>query len=82
MARARKPQALVHEPKKLPRQQRAQATFDALVDATARVLVRRGYAGTTTNHIAEAAGVDLVIDAVRQVVNAVRDPSAWKAGAE
>lgn len=57
MARARKAQALVHEPKKLPRQQRAQATFDALVDATARVLVRRGYAGTTTNHIAEAAGV-------------------------
>lgn len=57
MAAARKPQPLVYEPKKRPRQARAQATFDALVDAAARVLVRRGYAGTTTNHIAEAAGV-------------------------
>lgn len=50
-------QTLDLPPKKRPRQARSQFTFDAIVEAATRVLVARGYAGTTTNHIAEAAGV-------------------------
>jgi AcrR family transcriptional regulator len=46
-------------PKKLPVQARSRETFDALVDACAWLLPRRGYAGTTTNHIAERAGVNI-----------------------
>jgi AcrR family transcriptional regulator len=46
-------------PKKLPAQARSQATFDALVDACTGLLPRRGYAGTTTNHIAQRAGVNI-----------------------
>jgi AcrR family transcriptional regulator len=46
-------------PKKRPRQARAQATFDALVEACTGLLARRGYAGTTTNHIARRAGVNI-----------------------
>ena len=32
---------------------------DSILEAAARVLVRRGYAGTTTNHVAEAAGISV-----------------------
>lgn len=46
-------------PKKRPAQARSQATFDALVDACTWLLPRRGYAGTTTNHIAQRAGVGI-----------------------
>lgn len=46
-------------PRKLPRQARSQATVDALLDATAQVLVERGYARTTTNAVAERAGVSV-----------------------
>ena len=46
-------------PRKQPRQERAQATVAALVEATARVLVSRGWSGTTTNHIAKQAGVSV-----------------------
>ena len=53
------PQARDLQPRKLPRQARAQASFDALVEACARLLPRLGYAGTTTNHIAERAGVSI-----------------------
>lgn len=35
------------------------ATRAALVTAAAQVLARRGYAGTTTNHVAERAGVSI-----------------------
>ena len=42
-----------------PRQQRSQRTVEAILDATARVLIARGYAGTTTNHIAARAGVSV-----------------------
>jgi AcrR family transcriptional regulator len=52
-------QARDFEPKKLPSQRRARDTFDALVDACTRLLPERGYAGTTTNHIAERAGVGI-----------------------
>lgn len=33
--------------------------MEAIIGGTARVLASRGYAGTTTNHIAEAAGVSI-----------------------
>ena len=46
-------------PKKLPRQARSRVTFDAIVEACARLLVERGYGAVTTNHIAEAAGVSI-----------------------
>jgi AcrR family transcriptional regulator len=46
-------------PRRRPSQARAQDTVDILLEATARILVRRGWAGTTTNHIAVAAGVSI-----------------------
>ncbi|MBL8947456.1 MAG: TetR/AcrR family transcriptional regulator [Myxococcales bacterium] len=46
-------------PRRRPSQARARGTVEVLLTATARVLVRRGWAGTTTNHIAEAAGVSV-----------------------
>jgi AcrR family transcriptional regulator len=46
-------------PRKLPAQRRSQATFDAIVDAGTVLLPLLGYAGTTTNHIAERAGVNI-----------------------
>ena len=42
-----------------PRQERALRTVEAILGATTRVLIERGYAGTTTNHIAERAGVSV-----------------------
>lgn len=47
------------EPRKLPRQERARVTFEALVEACAQLLARDGYAGLTTNAIAERAGVSV-----------------------
>ena len=46
-------------PKKIPVQQRSRDTFEALVEACTRLLPEQGYAGTTTNHIAERAGVGI-----------------------
>lgn len=46
-------------PRKKPTQERSRATVDALVQATADILVRDGYAGLTTNRIAERAGVNI-----------------------
>lgn len=37
----------------------ARKTVDAIIEGTARTLVKRGYAGTTTNHIAREAGVSI-----------------------
>jgi len=45
--------------RKEPRQARSQATVDALLTATARVLVRDGYDRASTNRVAEAAGVSV-----------------------
>jgi AcrR family transcriptional regulator len=45
--------------KKLPSQQRSRESFDAIVDAATWLLPRLGYAGTTTNHVAERAGVNI-----------------------
>jgi AcrR family transcriptional regulator len=46
-------------PRKAPNQERSRATVDALLQATADILVREGYAKLTTNRIAERAGVNI-----------------------
>jgi AcrR family transcriptional regulator len=46
-------------PRRRPRQARAQATVDAIVRATARVLVEEGYDRASTNRIAQTAGVSI-----------------------
>lgn len=46
-------------PRNRPRQQRSQFTFEAILDAAARLFERDGYAGTTTNKVAELAGVSV-----------------------
>lgn len=47
------------EPRKRPTQRRSQETVDAILAATARVLVEDGYDGTSTNRIAKLAGVSV-----------------------
>ncbi len=46
-------------PRKAPTQKRSRATVDAIVDATARVLVRDGYDALSTNRVAQEAGVSV-----------------------
>ena len=46
-------------PRKLPRQRRSTATVDAIVEATARLLIEHGYEGASTRRIAERAGVSV-----------------------
>lgn len=53
---ARKPQT---RPRKSASQQRSQITVDALIEATARILVREGYDKASTNRIAAVAGVSI-----------------------
>jgi AcrR family transcriptional regulator len=64
--------------RRTPSGEGSKATVDAIVEATARTLVKRGYGSTTTNHIAREAGVgigsfyeyfDDKNSAVREVVN-------------
>ncbi len=45
--------------RKQPKQQRSRALVDTLLEATARVLTEKGLADTTTNEIAEVAGVSV-----------------------
>lgn len=45
--------------RKSPQQARAQATIDAILDAAAHILGARGWAGLTTNAVAETAGVSI-----------------------
>jgi len=47
------------QPRKQASQARSTATVGAIMRATARILVKRGYQATTTNHIADAAGVSV-----------------------
>lgn len=47
------------EPRRLPRQARSRATFDAIIEATARVLVAEGYDRLNTNRVAQVAGVSV-----------------------
>ena len=46
-------------PRKSPRQERSRATVAAILAATARLLVKHGFDRTTTNMVAEAAGVSI-----------------------
>jgi len=46
-------------PRKQPVQQRSRQTVAAILEATAQVLVRHGYDRTTTNLVAEKAGVSI-----------------------
>jgi AcrR family transcriptional regulator len=46
-------------PRKGPKQARAKATVDAVLEATAQVLLKEGYDGATTNRIAAIAGVSI-----------------------
>ena len=46
-------------PRKSPRQSRSQATVNAILDATARILLERGLDGVTTNAVAALAGVSV-----------------------
>jgi AcrR family transcriptional regulator len=46
-------------PRKRPAQGRSKATVDAIVQATARVLLKDGYEACTTNRVAETAGVSI-----------------------
>jgi AcrR family transcriptional regulator len=46
-------------PRKQASQARSRATVDALVEATARILVREGFDAASTNRIAELAGVSV-----------------------
>jgi AcrR family transcriptional regulator len=45
--------------RKRPRQVRSRTTVDAILRAAAQVFAGRGYAATTTNHIAARAGVSI-----------------------
>ena len=47
------------EPRKLPRQARSRATFNAIVDACGQVLSSGSYDALTTNSISERAGVSI-----------------------
>lgn len=46
-------------PRKKPVQKRSQVTVEAIIEAAAMSFVREGYAGATTNRIAEVAGVSV-----------------------
>jgi AcrR family transcriptional regulator len=53
------PSKIRAEARRTPRQARSRATVDAVLDATAQVLVEVGYARCSTNRVAEAAGVSI-----------------------
>jgi AcrR family transcriptional regulator len=53
---ARKPAT---KPRKHASQERSRATVDALIEATARILVKEGFDKASTNRIAEVAGVSV-----------------------
>ena len=53
------PMPALPQPRRIPRQSRSRALVDAILEATARVLTERGYAGTNTNLVAERAGVSV-----------------------
>lgn len=47
------------DPRKRPRQARSLATFEAILEAAARILESLGFAGFNTNAVAERAGVSI-----------------------
>jgi AcrR family transcriptional regulator len=46
-------------PRRIPRQSRSRDTVDAILQAAAHLLATRGWEASTTNHIAERAGVSI-----------------------
>lgn len=53
------PQKPLAKPRKLPKQERSQATVEAILTATTRILSEEGYDHFTTNRVAELAGVSI-----------------------
>lgn len=53
------PQKLQTNPRKSASQERSRSTVDALLEATARILLKEGYDRASTNRIAEVAGVSI-----------------------
>src|SRR5262245_36908702 len=53
------PRKPLTKPRKHASQQRSRATVDALIEATARILVKDGFDSASTNRIAEQAGVSV-----------------------
>ena len=54
-----KAQQTKYQLRRTPRQARARATVDAVLEAAAQVLVEVGYSKANTNHIAAVAGVSI-----------------------
>ena len=46
-------------PRIAPRQQRSRETYDRILDVAAKIFSEQGYAGTTTNKVAEVAGISI-----------------------
>jgi AcrR family transcriptional regulator len=53
------PRRPVTKPRKIAAQHRSRVTVDALIESTARILVREGFDKASTNRIAEVAGVSV-----------------------
>ncbi|BAN26257.1 TetR/AcrR family transcriptional regulator [Caballeronia insecticola] len=53
------PRKTLTKPRKHASQERSRATVDALIEATARILVKDGFEKASTNRIAEKAGVSV-----------------------
>ena len=53
------PRRIRTTPRKLPQQERSKITVDAILTATARILIEEGYDTASTNRIAELAGVSI-----------------------
>ena len=53
------PSEVPMDPRKLPQQRRSRETVDAILDATAQVLVREGYDRASTRRVAEVAGYSI-----------------------
>jgi AcrR family transcriptional regulator len=47
------------KPRVEPRQQRSRDTYDRILNVAAEIFTELGYAGTTTNKVAEAAGISI-----------------------
>ena len=46
-------------PRKKPRQRRSQEMYNVILEATTQLFIQKGYAETTTNHIAQRAGISI-----------------------
>ncbi|MBX3492941.1 MAG: TetR/AcrR family transcriptional regulator [Parvibaculum sp.] len=57
--RAKKPEKIPPGPRKAPKQARARATVEAIVEAAARILIEDGVEAFTTNRVAMRAGASV-----------------------